>query len=329
MIPKQVLLNSKLCFGPMSLNIVDEIIKYSETTKTPITFIPSRRQIEYDGGYVNNWTTEQFIKYVKSKSNLIAIQRDHSGPGQGKSDDDGYTSLKHDCKYLDAIHIDPWKKYPKLEDGIKWTLDMINYCHNENPNLYYEVGTEEAIRRFEPEEINIMLEALKTNLDNAVFTKILFCVIQSGTSLKDGVNTGLYSSERLKKMISVVNKYNIKTKEHNGDYMPLDIMKNRFENNLDSINIAPELGVYETKSILKSISDDKRTFELFYKLCYESGKWKKWVSTDFKPEDNKHKLIELTGHYIYSNHKFNHLYNKLSILNLTDFLIKKYNTYNK
>ena len=26
----------------------------------PITLIPSRRQIEWNGGYVNNWTTESF-----------------------------------------------------------------------------------------------------------------------------------------------------------------------------------------------------------------------------------------------------------------------------
>ena len=39
-------------------------------------------------------------------------------------DDDGYESLKYDCKYLDMIHIDPWKKYPKFEDGLKETIKM-------------------------------------------------------------------------------------------------------------------------------------------------------------------------------------------------------------
>ena len=62
---KSILINSKLCFGPMSKNIVDTLIDFSNKTKTPITFIPSRRQVEWNGGYVNNWTTETFTKYGK------------------------------------------------------------------------------------------------------------------------------------------------------------------------------------------------------------------------------------------------------------------------
>ena len=113
---KNILVNSKLCFGPMSKNIVDTLINFSNETETPITFIPSRRQVEWNGGYVNNWTTKDFSHYVKSKSKYAAIQRDHGGPGQGLHDDDGYESLTHDCKYFDSIHIDPWKKYPDFDD---------------------------------------------------------------------------------------------------------------------------------------------------------------------------------------------------------------------
>lgn len=67
----------------MSKNIVDALIEYANNTQTHVTFIPSRRQVEWNGGYVNNWTTETFTNYVKSKSEYIAIQRDHGGPGQG------------------------------------------------------------------------------------------------------------------------------------------------------------------------------------------------------------------------------------------------------
>ena len=34
------------------------------------------------------------------------------------SNDDGYDSLAYDCRYLDMIHIDPWKEYPKFKDGL-------------------------------------------------------------------------------------------------------------------------------------------------------------------------------------------------------------------
>ena len=57
----RILLNSKFCFGPMSKNIVDAIIDLSNRKKIPITLIPSRRQIDYNRGYVNNWNTKEFL----------------------------------------------------------------------------------------------------------------------------------------------------------------------------------------------------------------------------------------------------------------------------
>ena len=103
----------KYYIGPMSKNIVDAIIEFFNETGNEIGLIPSRRQVEWDGGYVNNWNTEEFSKY----SNKLLLKRDHAGPGQGYYEDDGFLSLENDCKYLDMIHIDPWKKYPKYENG--------------------------------------------------------------------------------------------------------------------------------------------------------------------------------------------------------------------
>ena len=48
--------------------------------------------------------------------------------------------------YFDAIHIDPWKKYPDFDEGLKWTVDLLRFCYSQNQNLYFEIGTEEAIR---------------------------------------------------------------------------------------------------------------------------------------------------------------------------------------
>ena len=116
----------KFFFGPMSKNVVDSIIEFSLINPDiNITLIPSRRQIEYNGGYVNNWTTSEFAKYVKERNSKIKIERDHSGPSQGTNIDDGFESLKEDAKYFDIIHIDPWKYCDNIEDGIEWTAKMI------------------------------------------------------------------------------------------------------------------------------------------------------------------------------------------------------------
>ena len=286
----------KYYIGPMSKNIVDAIIEFFNETGNEIGLIPSRRQVEWDGGYVNNWNTEEFSKY----SNKLLLKRDHAGPGQGYIDDNGYESLKHDCSYLDMIHIDPWKKYPKYEDGLQWTIEMIEFCYNLNSNMEFEVGTEEAIRRFEPEELDMLLNDLHVRLEEKIFTQIKYLVIQSGTSLKGNSNTGEYDKDRLLDMIKIAKSWNLFSKEHNGDYISVDLIKEKMNLGLDSINIAPEFGLIETLSYInEGIDIDK-----FWKICYDSKRWEKWVNSDFNPHTQKLDLIKICGHYILSNPEF-------------------------
>ena len=295
--------NMKYFIGPMSKNVVDTIIEFCNQTDNHIGLIPSRRQVEWDGGYVNNWTTKNFSEYVTRKSNLIILQRDHSGPGQGQYDDNGISSLIDDCKYLDLIHIDPWKKYSKYEEGLEWSIDMIKLCNALNPNLKYEIGTEEAIRRFEPLELDKFLQDLKIKLNPKLFNNIIYLVIQSGTSLKGTTQTGEYDSTRLKDMILVAKKHNLLTKEHNGDYIPVSVIKEKFNLGLDAINIAPEFGLIETQTYLDNIKEDG-ILDKFFNICYESKKWVKWVNKDFDPFTNKIDLIKICGHYILSSPQF-------------------------
>ena len=296
-------MNTKYYIGPMTKNVVDAIIDYSNTTGKSIGLIPSRRQVEWDGGYVNNWTTETFSEYVKLKGKNITLQRDHSGPGQGQFEDDGYKSLEEDCKYLDLIHIDPWKKYPKYEDGLQWTVSMIKFCDDINPNLKYEVGTEEAIRRFEVEDLRKLLEDLKSMLGEVLYNKISYLVIQSGTSLKATTQTGVYNNSRLKDMINLAKEYKLLSKEHNGDYIPVETVHEKLALGLDAINIAPEFGLIETETYLDFITDENFV-EAFWKICYDSKKWVKWVDSSFDPLAQKLDLIKICGHYVLTSPEF-------------------------
>jgi fructose/tagatose bisphosphate aldolase len=295
--------NIKYFIGPMSKNVVDTIIEFCNKTNNNIGLIPSRRQVEWNGGYVNNWDTKNFSEYITRKSNFITLQRDHSGPGQGQYEDNGISSLIDDCKYLDLIHIDPWKKYSKYEEGLEWTIDMIKLCNAVNPNLEYEVGTEEAIRRFEASELDQFLKDLKSHLDIKLFKKIKYLVIQSGTSLKGTTQTGEYDNQRLSDMIAVAKKHDLLSKEHNGDYIPVSIIKEKFNLGLDAINIAPEFGLIETQTYLDNIKEDS-ILDKFFNICYESKKWVKWVNEDFDPFTNKIDLIKICGHYVLSNPQF-------------------------
>ena len=288
----------KYFIGPMSKNVVDSIIEFDGN----FGFIPSRRQVDYNGGYVNSWTTGEFATYVNGR---VPIERDHGGIGQGYKHDDGIESYMHDCRYFDKIHIDPWKEYQDFDKGLQETIDCINFIYlvMGKKEVKFEVGTEESIRRFEVDELENLLRHLKGKLEPEIFENIEYVVVQSGVGLDLGKqnNSGTFDPDRLENMINICKKFGKKSKEHNGDYLSNDEYKVRFDMGLDSINIAPEFGQLETLCYLEEMDKD---IDEYYNICYDSKRWKKWVNDDFVPEDNKKELIKICGHYVFSNRRF-------------------------
>lgn len=295
-------LNAKFFIGPMSKNIVDTVIKFSTNENYKIGIIPSRRQIDWDGGYVNNWTTETFFECLSKNRDKLIIERDHGGISQGRYYDNGTISYYTDAKLFDIIHIDPWANYKfDQQRSLDETVDNIKFIHKINPNCLFEVGTEESIYYLSDNDIDNMLSYLKNKLGN-IFNNISYCVIQAGTGLIGTQNFGHFDLERLKKMIKVCDKYNVLSKEHNGDYLKLKDIKLRFSNGLSAINIAPEFGVFETDILLEHMTENQKND--FFTICYNSNKWIKWVSQDFEPFENKLELMRICGHYQFFNQKF-------------------------
>ena len=295
--------NVKFFIGPMSKNITDTIIDFSITENYKIGIIPSRRQIDWNGGYVNNWTTESFISYLSSywcdRKNLI-VERDHGGIGQGSNYDNGTISYYIDSDKFDIIHIDPWHNYKNdNQRALDETIDNIQFINKINPNCLFEVGTEESIKYLTYTDIDNILGYLKYRLGD-LFDKIVYCVIQSGTGIIGTKNYGTFDLDRLKNMVKVCNKYGVLSKEHNGDYLTSEEIKIRFDNGLSAINIAPEFGVFETDILLEYMTEEQK--ETFYNICYKSNKWVKWIHYD--ELENKTELTRICGHYQFSDPEF-------------------------
>jgi hypothetical protein len=278
----------------MSKNIVDSVI---EMNSPLIGLLPSRRQVEFNGGYVNNWTTEEFVNYIKNKSNIV-VERDHAGIGQG--DENEYDSYKIDSMFMDIIHIDPWKKYSFFEDGLLETIKNINYISNINPKVKFEIGTEESIRKFNFKEIVELIQELKMELNLNQFENIQYICIQSGVGLDliNRKNTGTFNLETLRLMIEICRKFKKQSKEHNGDYLSKEDIQIRFDNGLDALNIGPEIAQIETEVYLKHMNEIQ--INEFYQTCLDSKKWVKWVNDNFDVTD-KEKLIMVCGHYNFNN----------------------------
>jgi len=300
---------TKLFIGPMSKNIVDTVIKYCRENKVNIGLLPSRRQIEFDGGYVNNWRTHDFIKYV-SKSSHVTLQRDHAGPLQGKDPDDGTESLILDASLgFDYLHIDPWKAHPELEDGIRETIKLIKLCNDVNPNCSYEIGTEQAIRPYSAAELETIITSVKEGLGEKLFSAVAYAVIQGGTGIEGTRNIGKFDTSKCSQMIDICVSHDLMSKEHNGDYLTPDDIKMRFKLGLSAINIAPEFGVIETQCILEEILNhfDEESLNKFYKLCHDSEKWVKWLPSSINcctNEMKKHVIIRTSGHYVFASEEF-------------------------
>ena len=108
------MINSSLGIGPMSSEIIEAVFKYSHYYRKGLMLIPSKNQIDYNRGYVNNWTTSKFIDSInlmrkRFDNSDVKICRDHCGPGFNGVDslEDTYNTIRNDIKSgFDLIHID-------------------------------------------------------------------------------------------------------------------------------------------------------------------------------------------------------------------------------
>jgi hypothetical protein len=280
---------------PMSKNIVDAICEMDSNT---FGFTVTRRQVDYDGGYVNKWNTKSFHDYVKSKNSNIVLERDHGGPAQGTIEDDGHTSYIEDLNYFDLIHLDPWKHYQDLSEGLTSTTSNILEFYKSNPRVKYEILTEGAIRQFSTEDYNIVLSKLKAELSIEAFNNIEYVVVQSGVGidLVSRKNADQFLDQPLLEAIDICKAYGKKVKEHNGDYLSSAAREWRFNKGVDAINIGPELAQLETEIYLQHMTESEKNS--FYEVCVSSKKWQRWVTPNFDL-NNREMVIQVCGHYNY------------------------------
>lgn len=308
---------SKVSVGPMSKEIIDVACRYANERKVSLTLIPSRRQVDWDGGYIG-LTSSEIVQYVKERSDWVKIQRDHGGPHQGEVDDVGFDSLYWDAKLFNSIHIDPFK-LKNFSRSVYATVGYIDFCSKVNPLIEFEVGTEEAIFPYRPHELGSMLHHLRERLSKGAWERIKTVCIQCGTALLGTDNVGEYDAERLYSMVKVCKQYGKSSKEHNGDYVSDDVIKEKLSSGLDAINIAPEFGKMQTEVYLQRFSPQQ--FDQWFEICHNSMKWKKWVEESFNPfesDETRTKLIKVCGHYTFNLDSFHAL--KVSAGNIQEEL---------
>jgi protein-tyrosine-phosphatase len=301
------MINSNLGIGPMSTEIIEAIFRVSNYHRKELMIIASKNQIDYSGGYVNNWMTKEFmdfIKIMKQKypNSNVKICRDHCGPGfNGNYDlEDTYKTIKSDIELgFDLIHIDFCHFKGNKEEMLQESKKAIEYCLKLNPLVSLELGTDENVGT----NFGIInLEEVEKEIDFFLqFCKPEFYVVQTGSLIKEINQVGNFNKQFVEKISKIMKTKGIKLKEHNADYLSNEEIESR-KGIVDAMNIAPQLGVIQTMIILEKSLIYGIDFTDFLEEVYQKGRWKKWMHKN-TPE-NKFLCCIIAGHYHFSSEKY-------------------------
>lgn len=307
---------SVLFLGPVSKNLVDAAIKFVYDFNTFIPLISSRRQIEckeLGGGYVNNWTTESYVDYIKEKDkdNRIILCRDHGGPFQ-ISLDENYDKAMENSKYSFKVDIESGFKILHIDtSGVRYAhknddnlileslFELYDYCHLLAPNIDFEIGEESHDGSII--NLNNYNEFLRNVFNFCKDKKLpLFSVGQLGNYVKEIRNYGDIVLDLTRLIYQLNDTYGFYVKEHNVDYLQKESLRIRKTLGIYALNIAPEFGYAETMFLIKKLieSGEQNLYRKFLEISYESKKWQRWLVNQDLPMASK---ALISGHYVFSN----------------------------
>jgi tagatose-1,6-bisphosphate aldolase non-catalytic subunit AgaZ/GatZ len=323
--------------GPMSVNCVDATIELANEYEIPIIMIASRRQIDSaacGGGYVNNWTTDEFARYVtdRDKKGKVFLARDHGGPWKNPREQEQKLGLRRAMESakesyrsdiaagFQILHIDPSVDIhgkPDIDEVLDRIFDLYEYCSAQAQKMHreviFEIGTEEQSGSTNSqEELDYTLNKISIFCRANNFEPPAFVVVQCGTRVMEMRNVGSFDSPvrtaneipaeiQLPKMIEICNRYGIFMKEHNADYLSDQALQWHPRLGIHAANIAPVFGVAETKALVRILEENAldRIAERFLAIAYESRKWEKWMLDGSHASDRERSLI--AGHYVFSH----------------------------
>ena len=296
----------RLGFGPMSKEVIDVICNYSHAKQRPLMIIASRNQVDAESGYV--MTTPQLRTQLKTlPTDHIWMCRDHCGPyfldsekslSLKKAVEATKKTIAYDIEQgFDLIHIDT----SRVDDTYGIAEELFKFCLDLNPNIRFEFGTEE--------NVGVAAGAIKYREDVA-FAKNMpnleFVVAQTGSLCYEDRQAGTFESATVKDLVAVANSNGVKLKEHNADYLTAEQIHQRKDTGVHAMNIAPQLGVYQTK-LLKKLADHYgliSQWDNFAEKVLASGRWAKW--TNSTEDDMK---VNVAGHYCFSSPEYQTLVN--------------------
>lgn len=291
----------------MSSTINDILARYAKDKQRPLMFIASRNQVDAASGYV--MTTKQLATQLHPlRSEYMMLCRDHCGPyfldvekslGIRAAVEATKRTIAADIENgFDLIHIDT----SRCEDPYHIADELFNFSLNLNPNIKFEFGTEE----------NVGVAAGVKKYQNDVkfasqFPNMQFVVAQTGSLVMEDRQVGSFDIPMVKKLVNFAESAGVKLKEHNADYLTADQIALRKSAGVHACNIAPQLGVIQTKTVLELADRYDVDSGYFKQRVLESEKWRKWII-----DGDESVKIAVAGHYCFADQEYYILEDKLN-----------------
>lgn len=303
----------KLGVGPMSYEIVNAIAHYTIEKNKPLMMIASRNQVDADSGYV--MTTPQLAEQLKNiKTDNLWLCRDHCGPYFLDSEKNlplktaieaAKKTIAYDIEQgFDLIHIDTSRCGE--ENSYSVAEELFKFCLDKNPNIKFEFGTEE----------NVGVSAGVTKYKNDVefaknFPNLKFVVAQTGSLCFEDTQAGDFQISAVEKLVRIANQNGVGLKEHNADYLTSPQVALRKYTGVHALNIAPQLGVVQTKLLKEwaNKANAQKEWDAFANVVLASNRWKKWTHSD----SNDQKVI-VAGHYCFNSPEYQNIVEKINEL---------------
>ena len=302
-------MNFKLGFGPMSHRINDILAKYAEEYHRPLMFIASRNQVDADSGYVMT-TSQLAAQLAPLRSDYLMLCRDHCGPyfldvEKSMSIHQAVEATKKTIagdieNGFDLIHIDT----SRCEDPYHIADELFNFCLKLNPNIKFEFGTEENVG---------VAAGIKKYQDDvhfaSQFPNMEFVVAQTGSLTMEDRQVGSFDVAMVKRLVGYANDAGVKLKEHNADYLEDEQIALRRTAGVHACNIAPQLGVIQTKTVLRLADYFGVDTSEFKNTVLASNKWKKWII-----DGDDSVKVAVAGHYCFNTDAYRRLEDQVSKL---------------
>ena len=269
-------ITARFGIGPMSSETIEAVYRFSNFNRKQVMLIASKNQIDHSGGYVNGWTTEEYVDFTKSLNNKynnsdVLLCRDHCGPG-------------FNGEYV-----------------LKDTYQTIN------EDILIEIGTDENLGD------NFAFNSL-SDIEKEIDYFTSFCnpdffVVQTGSWVMEINQAGNFNEDFSREVSSLIHSKGLKFKEHNADYLTSKEIAKR-KGIADAMNIAPQYGVIQTGIILNKCLAYGIDYSPWAELVYKGNKWKKWLK-DSTPDD-KFLCVNIAGHYHFNSDEYRNIYDQIS-----------------